>query len=140
MELCLFADRRASITRSFLSVLEMTRYVFHYARHTEATDFLIAAPLDHVAFYARYFAFERVAGRLDTPVVHGQHTNLLRLKIPERLAQQPPPAEVDYYMERPVPAEAYERRFRFSGDSGTGILPVSPVSQACSEELARFVA
>jgi hypothetical protein len=113
MELCFFADRRGSITRSFFSVLEMTRYVFYYAQAMQATDFVIASPLDHALFYLRYFSFERIK-RGATRVLHGKPTTLMRLRIPERLTQKPHPPEVDYYLEKPILSGEFENRYRFS--------------------------
>ena len=113
MELCFFADRRGSITRSFFSVLEMTRYIFYFAQATQATDFVIASPLDHALFYLRYFSFERVK-RDGGRVLHGKPTTLMRLRIPERLAQKPHPPEVDYFLEKPISSGEFEQRLRFS--------------------------
>jgi hypothetical protein len=120
LELCLFADRRASISRSFYAVLEMTRLVFYYARHAEATDLLIAPPLDHVPFYSKYFAFERVGRRREAPVLHGQKTSLMRLRLLERLAQTPLPPEIDYFMEKPVPTAEFEGRYQFPPEELAG--------------------
>jgi hypothetical protein len=115
MELCFFADRRGSITRSFFSVLEMTRFVFYYAQATETTDFLIASPLDHALFYLRYFSFERVK-REKSQVLHGNPTTLMRMRIPERLAQKPHPPEMEYYLEKPIMAGEFENRYRFTDE------------------------
>jgi hypothetical protein len=113
LELCLFADRRASISRSFMSVLELTRFMFYFARHCGATDFVTAVPADHVPFYVRYFAFERAGRRDRSPTLHGKPTSLLRLCIPERLQERPRPLEVDYYLEKPVAADEFEERYSF---------------------------
>ncbi|MGA2499377.1 MAG: hypothetical protein ABSH20_16680 [Tepidisphaeraceae bacterium] len=114
MELCFFADRRASIARSFMSVVETARFAFFYARHLGVTDIITAVPIDHASFLMKYFAFERVGGRERNPLLHGSPCSLLRLRIAERLERRPLPPEIAYYLDKPVSPAEFDRRYRFS--------------------------
>lgn len=127
MELCFFADRRASIARSFMSVVETARFAFFYARQLAITDLVTAVPTDHVSFFVKYFAFDRVGGSERNPLLHGSPCNLLRLRIAERIKLRPLPPEIAYYLDRPVPPAEFDGRFRFS------------VPELCGSNIARFL-
>jgi len=112
LELCLFADRREQIQRSFGAVLELMRLAFFFGAYTGVTDAVISVVPHHARFYSSYFAFEQVGGPIPHPVVKNTPVVLMHLDAQARM-HGPRAAGFRYFLANPVPAEAYECRYRF---------------------------
>ena len=113
MELTLFADRRALVTRSFSAILELIRHMYHFAHREEVTDVLIGLPPRVARFYVQYFSFGRSLAPGAVRMLDGQAVELLYLDLAARARLNPPPKEQAYFVENPVAEAVFAARYPF---------------------------
>lgn len=116
MELTLFADRRAQVSRSFTAILELMRYMYYFSHQQGVTDVLIGLPPRVARFYVQYFAFDRSLATGVVKMLDGQPVELLHLDLDARAQLRPVPMEQAYFAENPVAADVFAERYQFPMD------------------------
>jgi hypothetical protein len=114
MEVGLFADRREKVARSFNALLQLMRYTFFYAVHSQVSDIVIGVNPHHAKFYERLFGFERFAEDSTCPSVNHAPLVPLRLDIPNTYLEQGPlPKGLAFFRSNPMDADAFAGHYAF---------------------------
>jgi hypothetical protein len=120
MEVGLFADRREHINRSADGLFELMRYAYYFALSMKVDDALIGVHPRHAPFYMRMLGFDRIGPVRSYPTVKDRAVVLLRHRVSQAAPLERTPKGLAYFLENPVGAEAFARRFRFDEASLAG--------------------
>jgi hypothetical protein len=113
VEVGLFADRREHMSRSSEGLFELMRFGFNFGLYRQADDIVIGVHPRHAPFYMRFVGFEQIGQVRRYPTVKDRAVVLLRLDLHACIALDPRPKALAYFLENPVPAPMFDRRFRF---------------------------
>lgn len=116
MEVGLFADRRENLTRHSEALLQLMRYVWHWGRQLDVSDFIIGVHPRHARFYSRAFGFEQFAEETTYEAVNDHPVVLLRGEPAVQLQRDRRPRGIQYFIENPIDLSLFERRYLFPDD------------------------
>lgn len=120
MEIGMFADRREHMNRSADGLFELMRYAFYFALHMRIDNAIIGVHPRHAPFYMRLLGFQRLGPVRSYPTVKDRAVVLLGLNVKQTMAAEPMPRGFRHFMDNPLSAEAFSRRFRFDPEQIAG--------------------
>ena len=115
IEISLLADRRKRVTRTLHSLLEMMRYVFHYA-YRDQKIIVIGVHPRHANFYISSFGFNTHGEETTHPSVNDNAVVYLELDLHEQMSLENPPKQLVKYLNHPFSDNVFEHRYCFSKD------------------------
>jgi N-acyl amino acid synthase FeeM len=114
VEVGMFADRRQSMARTAEALLQLMCFAWYWGHENRVTDFIIGVHPRHARFYARLFGFHIVAGEKRYAAFNDNPVVLLVGNPAIELARDPIPPGLTFFLDNPVPADAFAGRCRFT--------------------------
>ncbi len=116
-EVGMFADRCETRGHKPAELFEIMRLPFHYGHWADRTDLVIGVHPHHEPFYRRLIGFEVIGPERTYGMVRDHPVMLLRLNLLRVPMLDAVPRGMQYFLQRPVRREVYDRRFRFHPDT-----------------------
>jgi hypothetical protein len=115
LEVGLFGDRRSiDSDRNFNAVFELMRFTFYFGLQMGVTDFLCGIPPRRARLYGRAFGFVPFGPEKSYSTVNENPVVLMRADVPLYLKGRARTRAIDYWLNTPLPPDAFDDRFLFS--------------------------